>query len=59
MTLVLLIGLVMGFVLFARFLKIFDKAVEWLYLWLDFRTGSGEGDADDKVLSPEAERKDK
>jgi len=32
MTLVTLIGLVMGFVLMARFLKILDRAVEWLYI---------------------------
>ena len=32
MTLVLLIGLVMMFVISARFLKILDRAVDWLYL---------------------------
>lgn len=32
MTLVVLIGVVMAFILGARFLKILDRAVDWLYL---------------------------
>ena len=32
MTLVILIGVVMAFILGARFLKILDRAVDWLYL---------------------------
>lgn len=32
MTLVVLIGIVMAFILGARFLKILDRAVDWLYL---------------------------
>lgn len=32
MTLVVLIGVIMAFVLGARFLKILDRAVDWLYL---------------------------